>query len=205
MADATSDRIQSIEERIEKLSEKTNDKLDVLIDLTKQLAILQAQQNHQHEELARVSTAQSLFEVEYRSGVVRLHERIDAMKAETTARRAEVDKTIQVELKEKRDVDDKLQAEIVKVDSTFNKSLFYVKGVLAALSIIAILIPPVATKFYTDITHSIEKTATAIDNMNLKMTENEKQVERLLQQVREIKGTHDQLIDKGSEVPRKKL
>lgn len=106
-------QIQSFDNRLESYNKTTTTKLDMLLDLTRQMAMLSERQQHQHETILRIETKQS-------NDIHRLDERIT---------RTESDKDTSIERVHKRldeiqiGIQDKITVLFDKLDKRISDSI----------------------------------------------------------------------------------
>lgn len=201
-------RVNDLTEIVEKRHDESNKKLDLLLDLAKQMAVIQEKQVYNTEAIKKVEkdiqeseeSAKSLAKIaeekirkveedRMRSNE-RIHARIDELQSIVESRHAKVIDESKVSFTkittDQKTLNDKIDA----LQTEYHGRVNFIRGVVFALAAVATLAQAVVYKYLDNIETTLSDTRVAIQKLDNKFNETERQIDLLQTQLRS-KGRND--------------
>lgn len=200
---------EQLEKRFDDFIKTTNDrldetanKLDVLIGLTQQIAVIQERQNHNTEELKRLETSISNREIALEGSLKRIEEKmekneVDRMNSLTRIHSridglvTQVEERHKVFLIEHGVSAKQIDADMENIKTTFRdhksdydaKTNFF-RGVFAAIAVFFTISQGVVYKYFNDIETRVNENKINIQKMENRFNETDRQIDLIIQSIK---------------------
>lgn len=189
--------IKSIDNQLSSHIDNTNKKLDVLIDIARQVATIQERQHRHSDDISRLES----FILEVRKQQLSENEKLDTrITAIDTGHRTSTERihariTEEAEknaLKDtlcKQDCSKKIKdAEAITeaLNKDYLSKVNFIRGVLWLFSIVAVIGNGLLASYMLDIKNDISSSKAAISKIENRMNESDKQIDQVLQTVRKV-------------------
>lgn len=180
----TKDLIERIRQQFESYMAQTNSKLDMLIDIMRQVAVMQSVQEHHTSELTSLEAKINSVESDSTRAITRAHERIDDLIKATETRISEIKNTMGECGTHCHEYRQGISDSIGKVDRTYDRKLHYVRGAMWVAGLVALAIPTVAAKYYGDLTDAIKSLQAQVEKNTIIIQENDRRLDMLKERIK---------------------
>jgi hypothetical protein len=198
-------RVNDFVGQVNKRLDENNNKLDLLIDLTRQMAVLQEKQDHNtedirkhdrkfqekeeeiHEVIRKIEERNAKSDLEKVESIRRLHARIDQVEAYNVKACNECDADKRA-LNEKSDEKlGEVDKKIVSLEQDYHNRVSFFKGLFFAFAIISGAFQFILYKYFGEIENNSSETKVAIQKIDNRFNETERQIDLIHSQVRNLK------------------
>jgi hypothetical protein len=180
-------------------------KLDLLMDLLKNVSVLQEKQGQNSENIKKVEGSVSILgdlldkkialvetkidkiELERVKNVDRIHERIDAINKDFDAYDKEHEVTTKVTNTSIQDLIKDTNEKLKTLKDDYNSRVSFFKGIFAAFAIFSSGAQYFLYKYFSDIESHMSDTKVSLQKMDNRFAENERQMELIQTNVRALK------------------
>lgn len=201
----TRDSIDRLDKKLDSYTQATNDKLDILIDLTKQMAIMHQKQIQQGDELLRIEKLilqsrddfrismertdrrVTTVDLEKRASIERLHKRVDELSVAHDAKDSAAKHEVMVEVKELETAVKVNKESLDAFKDTYSEKVSFMRGAMWVLGIVMVIAQGLAVKYVADIQTNIESNQKAIVQMNNRFNETDKQLDIILNSMKVLR------------------
>jgi archaellum component FlaC len=191
--------VSSFVETTNKRLEENANKLDMLVELTKHMAILQEKQDHntdhikdlekKHtEEIKKIEERNVKSDIEKARTVERLHKRIDELEAAldkscsgVSTKASETNKAI------RSDIDD-LEDKVDDINDDYKAKVNFFRGIFFAFAMFTAVGQGMLYKYFADIEKNISESRVAIQKLENRFNETERQIDMIQNIVRTLKN-----------------
>jgi hypothetical protein len=205
MEQDTRDVIDRLDRKLDDHTRATNDKLDKLIEITRDMAVVHQKQIQQGEELLRVEklilqskddfrttterieTRITTIDNEKRASIERLHKRVDDIGSSFEMKDDLAKQEVLMKVKE---VEVDAKSEKIKLESfkdEFSDRVSFVRGVMWVLGVVMVVAQGLAVKYVSDMQNNIDANQKAIVQMGNRFNETDKQLDAILNSINGMK------------------
>lgn len=137
-------RLESLDSRFETYVRQTTDKLDILIDLTRQMAAMQERQQRHTDDIIRLEQKLTTIETDRSQSVSRVYDRIENVKRDVEANVDRSFESIDTKL-------GKVSDQIKLLDTDYQAKQNFMKGAMRVLAIVFVMAQGIAVKYISDL------------------------------------------------------